>query len=139
MFKKILSILMLNFALAIMLGHNFIPHHHHDFEHNEVAHHHNDGHHHDNDFDNEEEDDDWGHLFSGIQHGADGLTFLISHSSTDNYSKQTPQFTTIQLSDFVFNHKIVEVSHNVPPYISDYYNSQNLLPFGLRGPPFFIV
>jgi len=133
------SILMLYSALAIMLGHNFIEHHHHDFEHNEVSHHHNDGHHHENDTDNEDERDDWSHLFSGIQHGSDGLTFLTSHSSTDNLSKQIPQFTAIQVSNFVLQQIIVEVRQNAPPYIAKYYNSQNFLPYGLRAPPISIV
>lgn len=138
-----MSILMLCSALAIMLGHNFIPHHHHDFEHSKVAHHHNDKHHHDNDTENnsdsENESDDWSHLFSGIQHGADRLTFLTSHSSTDNLSKQIPQFTAIQVSNFVLNQIIFDVWQNAPPYISDYYNSQKFLPSGLRAPPVFIV
>lgn len=138
-----MSLLMLYTALALMLGHNFIGHHHHDFEHNEVSHHHDDGHHHDNDSENnddsESESDDWSHLFSGIQHGADGLTFLTSHSSTDNLSKQIPQFTAIQLSNFVLQQIIVEVRQNAPPYIADYYNSRIFLPCGLRAPPVFIV
>ena len=143
MLKKFVSILMLYSALALMLGHNFIGHHHHDFEQTEVSHHHNDGHHHDNDpednSDSENESDDWSHLFSGVQHGADGLTFLTSHSSTDNLSKQIPQFFAIQVSDFVLNRIIIEVRQNAPPYISDYYNSQNFLPSGLRAPPISIV
>ena len=141
MLKKFVSILMLYSALAFMLGHNFIGHHHHDFEHSEVSHHHNaeQHHHNDNDADNKGESDDWSHLFSGIQHGSDGLTFLTSHSSTDNLSKQIPQFTAIQVSNFVLQQIIVEVKQNAPPYISDYYNSQNFLPSGLRAPPFFIV
>lgn len=136
--------MMLYSALALMLGHNFIGHHHHDFEQTEVSHHHNDGHHHDNDpednSDSENESDDWSHLFSGVQHyGAEELTFLTSHSSTDNLSKQIPQFIAIQVSNFVLNQIIVEVRQNAPPYISEYYNSQNFLPNGLRAPPIFIV
>lgn len=134
-----MSILMLYSALAFMLGHNFIGHHHHDFEYNEVSHHHNDGHHHENDTDNKDERDDWSHLFSEIQHGSDGLTFLTSHSSTDNLSKQIPQFTAIQVSKFVLQQIIVEVRQNAPPYIAKYYNSQNFLPYGLRAPPISIV
>jgi hypothetical protein len=143
MLKKFVPILMLYSALALLLGHNFIGHHHHDFEHNHVGHHHNDGHHHGNDTENnsdpENERDDWSHLFSRLQHGAGGLTFLISHSSSDIFSKQIFQFIAIQVFDFFINQTIVEVRQNVPPYISDYFNLQNFLPSGLRAPPFFIV
>jgi hypothetical protein len=143
MLKKFVSILVLFSALALMLGHNFVGHYHHDFEHSEVAHHHNDGHHRDNQVednnDSGNESDNWGHLFSGIQHSSDGLTFLTSHNSTENFSKQIPQFIATQVSNFVLNQLIVEVRQNAPPYISAYYNSQNILPLGLRAPPFFIV
>jgi hypothetical protein len=128
-------ILMLYSALALMLGHNFIGHHHHDFEHNEVSHHHNDGHHHDNDTDTEDESDDWSHLFTGIQHGAEGLTFLTSHNSTVKSSIQIPQFTALHVSNFNFQQIIIEVRQNAPPYIADYYNSRIFLPCGLRAPP----
>lgn len=138
MLKKFVSILMLYSALALMLGHNFIGHRHHDFEHNEVSHHHHDGHHHHNDSDSEEENDGWTNLFSGIQHGAEGLTFLTSHGS-DNLTKQIPQFNALHISNFIFQRVIVEGRQNAPPYVSNYYNSQNFLPSGLRAPPFFIV
>jgi hypothetical protein len=139
------SILMLYSALALMLGHNFIGHHHHhNTEHNEVLHHHHhDGHHHgidtENKSDSENQSDDWSHLFSVIHHSEDGLTFLTSHNSTDNLSKQIPQFIAIQVSNFVLNQLIIEVRENAPPYISEYFNSQNFLPSGLRGPPISIV
>ena len=139
MLKKFVSLLMLYSALAFMLGHNFIGHHHHDFEHNKVSHHHNDGHDHENDTDNEGEHDDWSHLFSGIQHGSTGLTFLTSYSSTDNLSKQIPQFKAVQVSNFVLNQIIIDVRQNAPPYILDNYHSLIFLPYGLRAPPVFIV
>lgn len=138
-----MSILMLYSALALMLGHNFIGHHHHDFEHNEVSHHHDDGHHHDNDTeddtDTEDKSDDWSHLFSGIQHGDEGLAFLTSHSTTDKFSKQIPQFTALHVSNFIFKQVIIEIRQNAPPYIADYYNSRIFLPCGLRAPPVSIV
>ena len=139
MFKKFVSIVMLHAALALMLAHNFIGHHHHDFEHNEVSHHHNDGHHHDNDTENEADNDDWTHLFSGIQHVAEGLTFLTSHFSTEKLSKRIPQFTALHSSNFIFKRVIVEVRQNAPPNTSEYYNSQIFLPCGLRAPPICIV
>ena len=124
-------------ALAVLLGHNMVPHHHHDIEHSEISHHHNGGHQHDND--SQDESEDWGHFFSGLRHGAEGLTFLASHSFTNGFSKLIPQFTALHVSHFVFQHVIVDVQQNAPPYISDYHNSQNYLPSGLRAPPIFIV
>lgn len=148
MLKKLASILMLYSALAIMLGHDFIEHHHyHDFEQTVTSHHHSDGHHHDNntdaddDNDNnaEDESDDWKHLFSIIEHGVEGLTFLTNHSSDDKFSKQIPQFIAVRISIFVFKQAIIEVRQNAPPFIAAYYNSQIFLPSGLRAPPVFIV
>lgn len=137
MLKKSVSILMLFSALAVMLGHNLIPHHHHDFEHNELAHHQNDGNHHDND--TEDESDGWGHFFSHLQHGSDGQTYLTSHSSTNNFSKKISHFTAVCLSKYVLEQVIVEIRQNAPPYNADYSNSQNFLPSGLRAPPISIV
>lgn len=146
MFKRFASILMLYSALAIMLGHDFIEHHHHyDFEQNVTSHHHSDGHHHDNntdaddDKDTEDESNDWKHLFSILEHGAEGLTFLTNHSSVDNFSKQIPQFIAVRISNFIFKQAIIEVRQNAPPFIAAYYNSQIFLPSGLRAPPVFIV
>jgi hypothetical protein len=120
-------------AVAIMLGHNFIGHHHHDYEHTEVSHHHNDGHQHDND--TEDESEDWGHFFSGLNHGAEGLTFLTSHG----FSKLIPQCNALHVSHLDFQQVIIDVRQNAPPYISDYHNYHNYLPSGLRAPPIFIV
>jgi len=141
MLKKYSSILLILTALVIMLGHNFIGHHHHDIEHNEVSHHHHDGHHHDNDTENdtENESEDWRHFFSGLHHGAEGLTFLNNHSFTNGFSKLIPQFTTLHVSHLDFQQVIIDVRQNAPPYISDHHNSHNYLPSGLRAPPIFIV
>lgn len=153
MFKRFASILMLYSALAIMLGHDFIEHHHnYDFEQNVTSHHHSDGHHHhsdghhhdintdtDDDKDTDDESDDWKHLFSIIEHGVEGLPFLTNHSSVDNFSKQIPQFIAVRISNFIFKQTIIEVRQNAPPFIVAYYNSQILLPSGLRAPPVFIV
>lgn len=146
MLKKLVSILMLYSALAIMLGHDFIEHHHHhDFEQNVISHHHSDGHHHDNntdaddDNDAEGESEDWKHLFSIIEHGVEGLTFFTNHSPVDNFSKKIPQFIAVRISNFIFKQAIIEVRQNAPPFIAAYYNSQIFLPSGLRAPPVFIV
>ena len=151
MFKRFASILMLYSALAIMLGHDFIEHHHnYDFEQNVTSHHHSEGHHHhsdghhhdintDDDKDTDDESDDWKHLFSIIEHGVEGLPFLTNHSSVDNFSKQIPQFIAVRISNFIFKQTIIEVRQNAPPFIVAYYNSQILLPSGLRAPPVFIV
>ncbi len=136
---------MLYFALPIMLGHDFIEHpHNYDFERNVTSHHHSEGHHHHSDrhhHDNntDDESDDWKHLFSIIEHGVEGLPFLTNHSSVDNFSKQIPQFIAVRISNFIFKQTIIEVRQNAPPFIVAYYNSQILLPSGLRAPPVFIV
>ncbi len=127
---------MLYSALAIMLGHNVVPHTHHDDEHNKISHHHNDDHHNN---DTEDEREGWNHIFSNLQHGAEGLTFLTSVVSADNFSKQIAPFTAPCISYFTFNQEIIEVRQNAPPYIDIYYNSQSFLPSGLRAPPLNIV
>lgn len=145
MLKKLVSILMLYSALAIMLAHNFIGHHHHEFGYSENSHHHGEGHqhgeehHHDNDTDNGADSDDWTHLFSGIQHGAEGLTFLKSQNTINSLSKHIPQFTVLHTSNFIFQQVIIEVRQNAPPNAPVYYNSQIFLPCGLRAPPISIV
>ena len=143
MLKRFVPILMLYSALAILLGHNFIPHQHQDFEQDNHSHHHNDGHHHDNETQgesNEEgEKNDWTHLFSNLQHGTQGITFLTSNGPADNFSKQIPTLTPLQTLTFVFQQVITEVRQNAPPHIGDSYNSLNYLPSGLRGPPISIV
>lgn len=130
---------MLYSALAIMLGHNFIEHHHHDFEHHRLSHHHCGEHHHHNDAGDEDEGKDWSHLFAGIHHGAEGLSFLVSHDSADSFSKLGYQVTGVHTPDFVFNQVEIAVRRNAPPYIPDYYNSFDFLPSGLRAPPISIV
>lgn len=138
MFKRFVSILTLCSALAIMLGHNFVGHYHH-VELNEIAQHYNNGHHHANDNDDQDKSDDWGQLFSGIQHGTEGSTFLPSRSFTDNFSKQVPQPTALHLSNFTFQQPTISVEQNAPPYVVSDYSSQNLFSYGLRGPPVSIV
>lgn len=138
MFNKFWAILFLYSAVAILLGHNFIPHHHH-LDQNGVSHHHNDGHSHDNDSDPEDESDDWTHLFSGIQHRAEGLNISTGHDLSDNLSKQIPQFTAVNSSNFIVHFGIIEARQNAPPHIVDDDNSHNYLPCGLRAPPFKFV
>lgn len=139
MLKKIVPILMLYFALAIMLGHNFIVHNHYDQEQNKIAHHHHDGHHHHHDHDPEEETDDWGHVFSSYHHVANGLTYYPSLSSVENLPNRFHQNTTFSPTKFIFSQIIFESRQKAPPDIADYYKSQNLPPFGLRAPPIFIA
>jgi hypothetical protein len=143
MLKKIVSILMLYSAFALSLGHNLIPHHHHDFEHSEVAHHHSNGDHHhhdtDNTYDSENESEDWRHLFSGIQHVTDGLTFLTSHGSMDDVPKETERLNVREVAEVVFGNIVVEVRQNAPPDIFTTYHSNHLLSSGLRAPPVVIV
>lgn len=141
MFKKYGSILMLFTALAILLGHNLIPHHHHDFEQSIVEHHHSDDHNHGDqgDGNTENEETDFGHLFSNFQHGENGVTFLSSHHLANTLSKQLSPLIAALQDVYVFQNIAVCIRQNAPPYISDYYSSQNFLPSGLRAPPFFIV
>jgi hypothetical protein len=128
--RKLMSILILYIALAMMLGHNFIGHHHH-FEHSESAHHH--------EHDTKNGLNDWMHLFSHLQHGAGGLTFLIGVSFSDSFQKQISQLAVFQGFNFVFRQKITKAPPKVPPYISVYCHSQNFLPTGLRAPPYLIA
>ena len=137
--KQIVPIFMLYFALAIMLGHNFIVHNHYDFQHNKETQNHHDGHHHGHDHGSEEEKDDWGHVFLSFHHSVDGLTFFNSISSVDQVSNRFSDITPIHSTHFIFSLEIFDIRQNAPPDIASYYNSQNLPPSGLRAPPTFII
>jgi len=148
MFKKYGSILMMFTALAILLGHNLIPHHHHDFEQVIVVHnHHSDDHHHaskhhhgdEEDENNEDEESDFKHLFSHFQHSEDDVTFLSNHSFTSSLSKQLYPSSCVLTEAFVFQNIGEFVRQNSPPYKDVHRNSQYHLPTGLRAPPTFIV
>lgn len=136
MFKKYSSILMMFTALAILLGHNLIPHHHHhhEFEYYTVEHHHGD----EDDGNSENEESDFGHLFSNFQHGENGITFLSNHF-TNSLSKQLSPSVAVLTEVFFFQNITEFVRQNSPPCKSEYRNSQYLLPPGLRAPPTFIV
>lgn len=140
MLKKYGSILMMFIALAIMLGHNLIPHQHHDFEHYTVEHHddhhHSKDHHHgdEGDGNSENEESDFGHLFSNFPHGESGISFLSNHF-TNILSKQLSPSTATLAEIFVFQNSIEFVRQNSPPYNSQYSDLQYLLPCGLRAPP----
>ena len=140
MLKKYFSILMMFIAVAIMLGHNIIGHHHHDIKHSQISHHsHSNNDHHQHDNDKEDENEDWKHIFAGLQHGADGIICLTSKTASNNIVKLIPKFNALNVTHFNFKQVIIDVRQNAPPFISDYYNSQNNLPSGLRAPPIFIV
>jgi len=148
MFKKYGSILMLFTALAIMLGHNLIPHHHHDFEQVIVEHHHHsDDHHHasehhhgdEEDENSEDEKSEFGHLFSHFQHSEDEVAFLSSHPFTNSLSKQLSPFSCLLIEVFVLQNIDEFVRQNSPPYKDVHQKSQYHLPTGLRAPPTFIV
>ncbi len=128
-------------ALAMLLGHNFIPHHHHDFEHSSVEHHHSDDHHHgyEGDGNSENEEFDFGHLFSHFQHGQNGVDFLSTHHFANSLSKQLSPSAAVLTEVFVFQNSAEFVRQNSPPYKSKYRNLQNFLPYGLRAPPVSIV
>jgi hypothetical protein len=138
MLKKYFAILMMFIAVAVMLGHNIIGHHHHNIEQTQISHHshsNNDHHQHDNDTENE----DWKHIFAGFQHGADGIVCLTSKTASNNIVKLIPKFNALNVTNFTFKQATIDVRQNAPPFTSDYYNSQNHLPSGLRAPPIFIV
>ena len=142
MLKKYFSILMMFIAVAVMLGHNIIGHHHHDIKHSQISHHshsNNDHHQHDNDTEDENKNEDWKHIFAGLQHGADGIICLTSKTASNNIVKLIPKFKVLNVTHFNFKQVIIDVRQSAPPFISDYYNSQNNLPSGLRAPPIFIV
>ena len=140
MLKKYFSILMMFIAVAIMLGHNIIGHHHHDIKHSQISHHsHSNNDHHQHDNDKEDENEDWKHIFAGLQHGADGIICLTSKTASNNIVKLIPKFNALNVTHFTFKQIIIDVRKNAPPFISDYYNSQNNLPSGLRAPPIFII
>lgn len=142
MLKKYGSILMMFTALAIMLGHNLIPHHHHDFEQVIVEHHHHASEHHHGDKEDEnseDEESDFGHLFSHFQHSEDDVTFLSNHPFTNSLSKQLSPSSCVLTEAFVFQNIDEFARQNSPPYKDVHRNSQYLLPTGLRAPPTFIV
>lgn len=140
MLKKHFPILMMFMAVAIMLGHNIVGHHHHEIEHSIISHHsHSDNEHHGHDNESEDECKDWKHLFSELHHGADGIICLTSSYTSNNTLKLIPKFNNLNVSNFTIQQIAIDVRQNVPPFISDYSNSQNHLPSGLRAPPFFIV
>ena len=140
MLKKYFSILMMFIASAVMLGHNIIEHHHHDIKHSQISHHsHSNNDHHQHDNDKEDENEDWKHIFAGLQHGADGIICLTSKTASNNIVKLIPKFKVLNVTHFNFKQVIIDVRQSAPPFISDYYNSQNNLPSGLRAPPIFIV
>ena len=140
MLKKYFSILMMFIAVAVMLGHNIIGHHHHDIKHSQISHHsHSNNDHHQHDNDTEDENEDWKHIFAGLQHGADGIICLNSKTASNNIVKLIPKFKVLNVTHFNFKQVIIDVRQSAPPFISDYYNSQNNLPSGLRAPPIFII
>lgn len=142
MIKKYSSILMMFTALAILLGHNLIPHHHHDFDHSTLEHHrHSEDHHHGNEGegDSENEETDFGDLFSNFQHGGNGITFLSSHHINNLILKQLSPSVAVLNEFFIFQNIVELAKQNSPPYKDVHRNSQYPLPTGLRAPPSFIV
>jgi hypothetical protein len=144
--KKGFSILMMSVALAIMLGHNIIPHHHHhdeqhhhhDFEHKSHAHHHDHNHQHGSDND-ESDNSELPDLLAKIQHGDNGITFLSSQHIANPVPVVVSSFAAILPVSFV-SQKITErARQNSPPYKHIHQAPHYLLPTGLRAPPTFIV
>jgi hypothetical protein len=127
-------------ALAILLGHNIFPHHHYDFEHSAIDHYHSDDHHHgDGNEDGENEQPDLELLFSTLQHGEYGITFLSSHNLGNTLSKRQFTFFAVLPDSYNFRRFPTFVRQNLLPYKVVYFNSQHYLPSGLRAPPAFIA
>lgn len=141
MLKKYGSVLMMLTALAIMLGHNLIPHHHHDFEQTAADHHHSDHHHYgaEENENGENKESKLGHLFAHFQHSENGFDFLSNHHFTHSLSKQIFPPAAVLAEVFVYKTNIDSVRQNSPPYKEVYLNLQCLLPTGSRAPPTFIV
>ena len=116
MIKKYGSILLMFIAMAIMLVHNFIPHHHHqhDLEHSTFEHHHAHSHHH-GDEEGENDESDFGHLFSHFQHGEEGLNFINNHHFNNCFSKQVSLSVAVLSNSLAFHSVVVLVRQNSPP------------------------
>lgn len=134
---------MLFSALAMMLGHNLIPHNHHDHEVVHFEHQHSDGEqhdHHENNHENDSEDFDFGHLFSHFQHSEKDVAFLSNNNSHTTFSKQLSLYPAVLSDTYNFQHTSPFVQHYTQPlYKTVYFNSLYHLPSGLRAPPYFIV
>jgi hypothetical protein len=148
MLKKQVAILMLFSALATLLGHNFIAHHHHLKHEKEISfhlHHHSDHSkgkssqdEHNKNHTNEE-NKEWSHYLSSIEHGFDGITFLTFDESSNLFTSKFPPFDFIYFSDFFVFPYFFTYRQNAPPVYSNRNFSQEIVPYGLRGPPFYIV
>jgi hypothetical protein len=125
-------------ALAILHGHNVIPHHHHNPDQFHEGHFHSveDG---KSNAEHTSENSDLGHLFSSIQHGDNGLTYSIGQTFTPSFDKQILPIVAFlpAFSEFIEIDNFIQ--EGSPPYRKVYFNFQNNLPSGLRAPPAFIV
>lgn len=129
MLRRISSILMLFSALTILLGHDVIPHTHHS-EHHDAIHHHD---HHDDDNDDSESP------FSTLQHGENGINFLVKSTLSHQFSKQVFSEVDLVKEDFSFETVFVPVEKEPPTYKTPFLDSLKFLPSGLRAPPYFIA
>jgi hypothetical protein len=138
MLKKVISIILLFTALAILLGHNVSAHEHHDYEKHHLEQHHSDDHSH-SDQENESKDFDFRHIFSAFQHGEGGITFLNSQSLSTTFLKQAFTSTAVFSESCVFSRFYTIARQQSPLYKLVCFNSQQNLPSGLRAPPIFIA
>jgi hypothetical protein len=146
MVKKHFSISLLFIALAVLLGHNVIPHHHHhhnDFDGLETAHHHSTYHKHGNEHSGDDHDEEQSfkfcHLFFHYEHGATDIAVLGSFEKDKSLSKQPLQFfTLLPKSSLIWKYSIL-VRQKIPPYNVDFFSHQYFSPTSLRAPPLFIA
>ena len=139
MFKKGCSIFMIVTALAIVLGHNVIPHTHVQ-EHSEHHHSHSHSHSHDQSHsDSESEDSDFGHLLSIFPHEDGGVIFTEIPNFHFEISKQIIPSVGVFIFPFVIRQFPTIARQSSPPDKVVYFDNLYFLPSGLRAPPAFIA
>ncbi|MGF7025018.1 hypothetical protein [Sphingobacterium sp. HSC-15S19] len=130
--QKRFTILIILLAQIIVLGHGLFAHHHHEeaeiFQHirgGEV----NTG------------KVDIGHLFSGIQHTGDQITYTSYDNSDLKSAKDTVKIFLATVPDYrmYWEYTIVFLQHTFPPEGHIAYQSPLHCGYSLRGPPMFIV
>lgn len=139
MFKRYCFLSTMLLALAIMLGHNVIPHHHHE-ENKELAeHHHSNNHHHDTDHESPIDAPDLEHLLSVLQHTGNGVTFLTSYDLSEPEFGKIISAIEVGTGNFYSPHPPSIIRQKSSPFPPVFRNFQYLLPTGLRAPPALTV
>lgn len=154
MLKKYSAILFLFFAYAILIGHDFIPHHHNS---KEAGHQHlhthegDDGHHHSHsnhsgdvsgtqDESEKEKDDDGalGNLLAHFVHSGESLFFITHQNNINFYPFQVLLMCSRTSTEFQILYLLPPILLK-PPLDHFKYTSPPALFSGLRAPPASIV